>query len=238
MLEQQQPFKFTFFLLNNFSFWKIENRSRRCKALIVFLFLWFHPITLAFQLLAVFRGENIGESTKAFLYFCATTTLFGYVCALIFHIRKMVDLVADIEQIFNENSATMGKMIEICGHLKKIKILKYFSISFFTIMAIFMPFLTGQLSIPIFIPHMCNSSKICFSFVWLHEAFLFFYLSYVSSITTELFNDLLFVIDAYAQFFKEHLTTVNFSGKAGKENLIRCIVYHRNFKRYVLKIIK
>jgi hypothetical protein len=236
MLEQQQPFKSSFSILTMFGLYKYDTLSTNRRIFTIFFFILFHPVTLALQLLAVIYGEDVGESARAILFLSGTIILFAYDCAFLVYKDELNDFVADLSRIFCENQSAREEMMSVCATLKRNKIIKYSFFTIFITMAILMPFLSGSMGIPIYVPRACEDSTSCFFFVCTFHAFLLLYLGFASSITSEMFYDFIFVINAYILFFKTQIKTVNLNGSNGERNLIECIKFHRNTTRFALNL--
>lgn len=231
MLQEQQPFKFTFWLTQCYGFWKTEGHSKYRKFFSVFMFLWLHPVAIVYLTMSLLQVDDVSDSARSIFFMCVTITAFGYDGSFIAFSRQIEDLTQDISRVFSEKPEAEKLLIKTCQKIFQDKMKKYAVLTICVALGMFLPFLTGKLTSPIFTPSSLKNSRGYFYFSWFYESVEMIYLATISTLCQDLFLELLFIIQTYTKFFKSQIKTVDLSGIDGKFKLIECIKLHQNVKR-------
>jgi hypothetical protein len=230
MLDEQPLFKFTFRIIQLAGFWRTENLSEKYKFFTKVIFLWLHPVAIVMLLLSVFQGESVGESARSVFFVCITLTCFGYDGSFVVCRHQIEDLIADLDGIFSENSETKERLVKICEKLRKTKMFRFSVLIICAAFGSIAPLITGMLATPIYTPTALKHTTWYYIFSYLYETIDMLYLITVSTFVQELYYQLLYVINAYTEFFKAHIEEADLS-EGGKVELMRCIRYHQNIQR-------
>jgi surface polysaccharide O-acyltransferase-like enzyme len=231
MLDEQQPFKAAFQTLKFFGFWRTEDLSHRHKNNTKFLFLWLYPAAIVFLFLSLLQSENVNETVKSIFFICLLSISMGYAGTFAACSQSFEDLAADVGQIFSENFESTQHLIKLCKKMKKDKATKMVVLVVCVALGTIIPLVTGTLSTPIYTPGFLKHSACYFYFSWFYESCVMIYLATASTAAQDLFTDFLFAINAYTEFFKCHIETVDLCGDDRFSKLIECVNFHRNVRR-------